>query len=60
MVILNLGEMEFERKADVVNALEELARAIDEGYRSGITYGGVCWDIGGEDEPDDDWDEDDD
>lgn len=60
MVILNLGEMEFERKADVVNTLEELARAIDDGYRSGITCGGVCWDIEGEDEPDDDWNEDDD
>ena len=53
MVILNLGEMEFERKADVVNTLEELARAIDAGYRSGITCDGVCWDIEGEDEPED-------
>ena len=60
MVTLNLGEIEFESKADVINTLEELARAIDDGYRSGITCSGVYWDIEGEDEPDDDWNEDDD
>lgn len=42
MVILNLGEMEFERKADVVNTLEELARAIDAYLLPyGVTEGNV-------------------
>ena len=59
MVTLNLGEIEFESKADVINTLEEIARAIEEGYHSGLTIGGVCWDIEGEEEPDNDWDEDD-
>lgn len=54
MVTLNLGEIEFESKADVINTLEEIARAIEEGYHSGMTCGGVCWDIEGEEEPDDD------
>jgi len=53
MVTLNLGEIKFESKADVINTLEVIARAIEEGYRSGITYSGVCWDIEGEEEPED-------
>lgn len=61
MVTLNLGEIKFESKADVINTLEEIARAVEEGYRSGITCaGGVCWNIEGEEELDDDWNEDDD
>lgn len=53
MVTLNLGEIEFESKVDVINTLKEIARAIDEGYHSGLTCGGVCWDIEGEEEQDD-------
>lgn len=50
MVTLNLGEIEFNTKADIVNALNELANAIDYGYSSGITNSGVCWDIDGDEE----------
>lgn len=53
MVTLNLGEIEFNTKADIVNVLNELANAIDYGYSSGITCGGVCWDIDGEEESED-------
>lgn len=52
MVTLNLGEIEFGTKADIVNALNELANAIEYGYNSGITNSGVCWDIEGEEEYD--------
>lgn len=36
MVTLNLGEIEFDTKADIVNVLNELANAIEYGYNSGI------------------------
>lgn len=52
MVTLNLGEIEFETKSDIVNALNELANAIEYGYNGGITNSGVCWDIDGEEEDD--------
>lgn len=54
MVTLNLGEIEFDTKADIVNTLNEIANSIDCGYSGGITCGGVCWDIEGEEEPEDD------
>ena len=54
MVTLNLGEIEFDTKADIVNTLNEIANAIESGYSSGITCGGVCWDIEGEEEPEED------
>lgn len=50
MVTLNLGEIEFETKSDIVNALNELANAIEYGYNGGITNSGVCWGIDGEEE----------
>lgn len=50
MVTLNLGEIEFNTKADIVNTLNEIANNIDCGYNSGITCGGVCWDIDGKEE----------
>lgn len=50
MVTLNLGEMEFDTKADIVTTLNEIANSIDYGYRSGLTCGGVCWDIEGDEE----------
>lgn len=55
MVTLNLGEIEFETKADIVNTLNEIANSIDCGYGSGVTCCGVCWDIAGEEEPSDDY-----
>lgn len=54
MVTLNLGEIEFDTKADIVNTLNEIANYIDCGYNSGITCGGVCWDIDGEEELEED------
>lgn len=51
MVTLNIGEIEFAKKCDLVNTLNEIANSIDYGYSSGITFGGVCWDIEGEEEP---------
>lgn len=57
MVTLNLGEIEFETKSDIVNALIELANAIEYGYNSGITNSGVCWDIDGEEETEEEDDE---
>lgn len=54
MVTLNLGEIEFDTKADIVNTLNEIANSIDYGYSSGLTCGGVCWDIEGEEEPEED------
>lgn len=50
MVTLNLGEIEFDTKADIVNTLNEIANSIDYGYTSGLTCCGVFWDIEGEDE----------
>lgn len=54
MVTLNLGEIEFETKADIVNTLNEIANSIDYGYSSGITNSGVCWDIDGNEESEED------
>lgn len=54
MVTLNLGEIEFETKADIVNTLTEIANSIDYGYSSGITCCGVCWDIEGDEESEED------
>lgn len=54
MVTLNLGEIEFDTKSDIVNTLNEIANSIDYGYRSGLTCGGVWWDIAGEEEPEED------
>lgn len=51
MVTLNLGEIEFATKADIVNTLNEITHNIDYGYSSGITCSGVCWDIEGTEEP---------
>lgn len=56
MVTLILGEIEFGTKADIVNTLNEIARNIDYGYSGGITCGGVCWDIDGEEEPEEEYD----
>ena len=55
MVTLNLGEIEFDTKADIVNTLNEIQKAIEIGYNSGITCGGVCWDIEGEEEPEEEY-----
>lgn len=54
MVTLNLEEIEFDTKAEIVNALNELANAIEYGYNGGITNSGVCWGIEGEEEPEED------
>lgn len=54
MVTLHIGEIEFETKSDIVNALNELANAIEYGYYGGITNSGVCWGIEGEEEPEED------
>ena len=48
MVTLNIGEIEFPEKCDIVATLFEIANAVESGYRSGITIGGVCWDIEGQ------------
>lgn len=53
MVKLNLGEIEFETNSDIVSTLNEIANAIDDGYRYGITCSGVCWDIEGHEEEED-------
>ena len=54
MVTLNLGEIEFEEKVDIIATLNEIQNAIESGYRYGITYGGVCWDIEGNEESEED------
>lgn len=51
MVELNLGEMEFYTRAEIINTLNEIQNAIEIGYNSGITCGGVCWYIDGKEEP---------
>lgn len=44
-------KIEFDTKADIVNALKEIASSIDYGYSSGITcFGDVCWNIYGYEE----------
>lgn len=58
MVTLNWGEIEFDTKADIVNTLNEIANHIEEGYSGGLTCGGVCWDIEGKEEPEEDYEED--
>jgi hypothetical protein len=56
MVTLNLGVIEFDTKADIVNTLNEIESAIESGCRCGITISGVYWDIKGEEEPEEnDW-----
>lgn len=50
MVTLNLIQIEFETKSDIVNSLKEIAESIDCGCDRGVTYDGVCWDIEGEEE----------
>lgn len=54
MITLNLGTIEASTKSEVAQTLRELANTIEEGYLSGITNYGVCWDIEGDDEDDDD------
>lgn len=55
MVVLNLGNIEFAQKSDLINTLNEVADMIENGYRSGITIGGVCWDIDGDEEFDEEF-----
>ena len=46
MVTLELGTIEFNTKAEIVYALEEIATSIENGYTSGITNReGVSWHI---------------
>ncbi len=52
MVTLNIGTMESSLKSDLVNTLNEIANAIDNGYTSGITIDGTCWDIDGDEDED--------
>lgn len=54
MVTFNLDEFEVNTKADIVNTLNEIGNAIESGYNSGVTFGGVCWDISGGEEPEED------
>jgi hypothetical protein len=55
MVKLNLGEIEFDTKFDIINTLNEIADAIENDYKCGVTIGGVCWDIEGEEEPEEEY-----
>ena len=57
MVILNLGVIEFDTNAEIVETLNEISNAIDNGYRHGITCSGVCWDIEGHEEVEEEEDE---
>lgn len=50
MVTLELGTIEFNTKAEIVYALEEIATSIENGYTSGITNSGICWGIEGDEE----------
>ena len=45
MVTLNIGEMNLESRNEITLTLNEIACRIDEGYYSGITMEGVCWNI---------------
>lgn len=54
MVTFNLGDCVFETKDDIANTLTEIANSIYRGYTSGITCGGVCWYIEGDEEFEDD------
>lgn len=55
MVKLDLGEIEFDTKFDIINTLKEIADAIESDYKCGVTIGGVCWDIEGEEEPEEEY-----
>lgn len=55
MVKLNLGEIEFDTKFDIINTLKEIADAIESDYICGVTIGGVCWDIEGKEEPEEEY-----
>lgn len=52
MVTLNIGTMESSLKSGLVNTLNEIANAIDNGNTSGITTDGTCWDIDGDEDED--------
>lgn len=54
MVTFSLGEFEVNTRADIVNTLNEIGNAIESGYNSGVTFGGVWWDISGGEEPEED------
>lgn len=54
MVTLEIGTIEFSTKAEIIYSLEEIVTSIENGYTSGITNGGVCWSVEGDEEFDED------
>lgn len=50
MVQFNLGTLECSTRQEIIYTLEEIIKGIDNGYHSGITSDGTCWDIEGEEE----------
>ena len=57
MVILELGTIEFDTNTEIVETLNEIANTIDDGYRRGITCGGVSWGLKGYEEYDAEFDD---
>ena len=56
MVRVNVGNDELRTKGELADSLREIAERIDDGYTCGCTTYGICWDIDGEEEEeDDDW-----
>ena len=42
---LHVAEIEDDNVCNLADTLREIANRLDEGYTSGITYNGTCWDI---------------
>lgn len=54
---LYVAEIVDDNVCSLADTLREIANRVDDGYTSGITYNGTCWDI--EDIEDDDIEDDD-
>lgn len=54
MVTFSLDEFEVNTRAEIVDTLNEIGNAIESGYNSGVTFGGVWWEISGGEEPEED------
>ena len=51
---LYVAEIVDNNVCSLADALREIANRVDDGYTSGITYNGTCWDIEDDDIEDDD------
>ena len=42
---LYVAEIVDDNVCSLADALREIANRVDDGYTSGITYNGTCWDV---------------